>query len=246
MNLASTIDLLYGNRKLHKRIKFQGLDVSVENRKGSVRTGVDPSWGPWRTKMLYDYGYLKNTKGFDGGGVDCFIGPKVDAKMAYVVHIMKPPSFKVFDEDKCMLGFGSAKEAKAAFMKHYDDPGFYGGMSAIDMTDFKKKVLKTGQKGPMKIEANLGEPQVYDGGYAHLEVDVSKTSPPSLKKPYYVPSPSDPRESDDKFGDVTRRKSAATKARRDSLTRQHTDQNMTALNRTLITGMPSGTIGGFG
>jgi hypothetical protein len=244
MNLATTISI-YANRKLHKRVKFQGLDVSVENRVGSVRKGKDPHWGEWSTKMLYDYGYIKGSKGMDGGGVDCFVGPNPSAKMAYVVHIKKLPDFKTFDEDKVMLGFDSKKAAKKAFMAHYDKPDFYGGMDVMPMDIFKKKVLETAKTGPHKIEAETGEPQVYDGGYGHLAVKPTVNAP-SLRKPKYVPSPSDPREKDDSFGDVTRRKEKAAQRLRGRLTKQHTDANMRPLSSTLVQGFPSGTVGGFG
>ena len=141
MNLQSTITLLYANRKLHKRLKFQGLDISVENRAGSTRRGTDPSYGKWSVTMTHDYGYIKGSKGMDGGGVDCFIGPNPNAKMAYVVHIRKTPKFKTFDEDKCMLGFNSKAEAKKAFLGNYNDKRFYGGMDIIPMEQFKKKQL---------------------------------------------------------------------------------------------------------
>lgn len=243
MNLAATIDL-YANRKLHKRLKFQGLDISVENRAGSTRRGTSPHWGPWKTKMKFDYGYVKGSKGMDGGGVDCFIGPNPNAKMAYVVHIMKLPSFQIFDEDKCMLGFNSKKEAKDAFLAHYDSPKFYGGMDVLPMDDFKKKVLGTASEGPHKIEA-WGEPQIYDGGYQHIADTQTMYRPPSDKKGKRIPV-DDPMEDDNRFLDVTKRKERATKAFRDSLTRKHTDANMKPLNRQLVSGFPSVGIGGFG
>jgi hypothetical protein len=266
MNLSCTIEL-YANRKLHYRTAFQGLPISIENRKGSIRRGTDKQWGPWQTKMRVPYGYIRGTMGTDGDSVDVFIGNNPSARVAYVVHLAKQPDFKSFDEDKVLLGFDSAAQAKACFMQHYDDSRFFGGMEAIPMQEFKEKVLQTktepqklvGSKleGAIELErmkqhlkkgikANLGEPNVYDGGYAHIEPDTSKTAPPSARKPFYVPSPTDPRETDDKFGDVTRRKSAATKARRDALTRQHTDQNMQPLSSQQVSGFPSGTIGGFG
>jgi hypothetical protein len=243
MNLAATIEI-YSNRKLHKRLKFQGLDISVENKAGSTRRGVAPGWGPWSTKMKFDYGYIKGSKGMDGGGVDCFIGPNPAAKNAFVVHILKQPDFKTYDEDKVMLGFNSKKEAKDAFMAHYDSPKFYGGMDVLRMGEFKRKVLETATTGPHKIEA-WGEPQVYDGGYQHIADTQVMFHPPSLKKAKPVPV-DDPMEEDNQFLDVTKRKERATKAFRDRLTKQHTDANMKPLNRTLVSGFPAIGVGGFG
>lgn len=243
MKLAATIEL-YANRKLHKRLKFQGLDISVENRAGSTRRGVAPHWGPWETHMKFDYGYIKGSKGMDGGGVDCFIGPNPNAKNAFVVHIMKLPDFKKYDEDKAMLGFNSKKEAKDAFMAHYDSHKFYGGMDVIPMDEFKKKVLGTATEGPHKIEA-WGEPQLYDGGYQHIADTQTMYRPPSAKKQKPIPTDS-PMETDNRFMDVSKRNDPATKRFRDSLTRKHTDSNMKPLSRQLVSGFPSVTIGGFG
>jgi len=243
MILQATIDL-YANRKLHKRLVFQGLDISVENRAGSTRRGSSPHWGPWETHMKYDYGYVKGSKGMDGGGVDCFIGPNPNAKNAYVVHILKLPDFKKYDEDKCMLGFNSKKEAKDAFMAHYDSPRFFGGITVLPMAEFKKKVLETAETGPHKIEA-WGEPQLYDGGYQHIADTQTMYRPPSDRKGKRIPT-DDPMEKDNRFLDVTKRKSKANQAFRNRLTKQHTDQNMKPLNTQLVSGFPSGTVGGFG
>lgn len=221
---------------------FQGIPISVENREGSVRKGVGPD-GPWQTKMQRPYGYIRGTKklGMDGQELDVFLGPDEQAKFAYLIMTKTPPAFQKDDELKIMLGYSSPDKAKKSFLQHFDNPKFFGRMKIVSMEKLQGML-----DGAEKIQANLGEPQIYDGGMGHIEPDMSKTSPPSLKKPYYVPSPSDPRETDDKFGDVTRRKSAATKARRDSLTRQHTDQNMKPLSSTHVSGFPSGTVGGFG
>lgn len=243
MNLAAAIELSAKAHKLHAQYKFQGLTISVENKAGTTRKGTSPHWGPWETHMKFDYGYVKGSKGMDGGGVDCFIGPKKNAKMAYVVHILKLPDFKKYDEDKVMLGFNSKAEAKKAFMVHYDSPKFYGGMDVIPMAEFEKKVLATKEKGPHKIEA-WGEPNLYDGGYQHIDPEVS-FHPPSLKKAKRVPT-DDPMEKDNTFLDVTKRKDKATQGFRNRLIKKHTDQNMKALSPALITGFPSVTVGGFG
>jgi hypothetical protein len=235
MNLAASIEL-FANRKLHKRLTYQGLSISVENRAGSVRTGKDPKWGVWHTKMLYDYGYIRGTKGMDGGGVDCFIGPVSDAKFAYVVHILKQPDFKVYDEDKVMLGFASKSAAKAAFMKHYDMPEkFYGGMDVIPMNKFKEKVLSTGKTGPKKITLRAeyhsdGAPGL---GVAHIDPGNS-FHPPSLKNPQHVPA-DNPNEKDDRFLDVTRRNDAENERYRKSRTSNiGTDGRTVPVNTTYI------------
>src|SRR5712672_1974210 len=152
MILSTTVDI-FCNRKLHKRTEFQGLQISIENRKGSVRSGVAPDGKKWSTKMTFDYGYARGTQGVDGDHVDVFLGPNPNAKMAYVVHTKKPPDFKVFDEDKCFLGFDSAEAAKKAFYANYDRKEFFGGMDAIAMPDFIRKVNRT-KDNPKKLVAS--------------------------------------------------------------------------------------------
>lgn len=231
---------LEANRKLHYKTAFQGLPISVENRKGSVRQGCDKEWGCWRTKMKIPYGYIRGTKGMDGDAVDVFIGPKVDAKFAYVITTKRQPDFKQDDEQKVMLGFGSASEAKKSFLAHFDDSRFFGRMQAIPMEQFKKRVLAK----PGKVEA-WGEPQVYDGGYQHMGDAQTPFHPPSLRKAKPVPT-DDPREKDNRYLDVTKRKDKETLGLRNRLTKKHADANQKPLSSQMVGGFPAISIGGFG
>ncbi len=241
MNLAAAIDI-YANRKLHYRTQFQGIPISIENRKGSIRRGTSPEYGPWETKMQHPYGYIRSTKhiGRDGAELDCFVGPNPLASNAYVIMIKKAPDFKKDDEHKVMLGFNSAEEAKEEMLKHFDNPKFFGSMKTMPMDKFRKWV----QERRLEMAAHLGEPQVYDGGYQHIEPENS-FHPPSLKKAKRVPV-DDPMEKDNEFLDVTKRKEKGTIAMRNRLTKQHADANQRPLSRQLVSGFPSGTIGGFG
>ena len=138
-HFAKGISRLLENRKLHYRTTFQDLPVSVENKKGSIRRGVDPDGEEWKTKMKVPYGYIPGTKGADGDAVDCFVGPYEDAAYAYVVHSNNLETGE-FDEDKVMLGFRDAESAKRVFIQHYDDPKFFGGMDEIPMWKFRDMV----------------------------------------------------------------------------------------------------------
>ena len=67
-------------RKLSKRRKFQGLDVSVETRKDAYRHWYDPNAGEHgKTKMPHDYGYIRGSVGADKDHVDCYVGPNENA-----------------------------------------------------------------------------------------------------------------------------------------------------------------------
>lgn len=65
---------------------FQGIPISIENDKGSVRKGVDKDGKPWKTEMKFPYGYIDGTKGADGEEVDVYVGPDKSADKAYVVQ----------------------------------------------------------------------------------------------------------------------------------------------------------------
>ena len=172
--------------RLQGRTEFQGLPVSIENKKGSVRKWYDPhEKKEGSTKMLYCYGYIRGTKGTDGDHVDVYLGPNKDAQMAFVVHQMKAPDFKKFDEDKVMLGFDSEKEARQAYVKQYDSPKFFGGITAMAMDEFKKKVESKQSQGRMlKSQVDAPEEQetsTIDGDGFHAS---QVTSEPPARFPH--------------------------------------------------------------
>lgn len=132
--------LTYSGHKLQGRTVFNGLNISIENKKGTIRRGVDSDGHKWAIKMHYDYGYIRGTEGADGDHVDCYIGDNIDAKNVYIIH-QKIPGTNKYDEDKCMLGFDTLADAKAAYMKQYDKSGFFGGVDTVPFDVFKKNVL---------------------------------------------------------------------------------------------------------
>ena len=68
--------------KGHARI--HGLDVTIENPKGSFRTGVHDG-KPWRVRMPADYGYIRGTTGADGDHVDCYVGSHETSDKVFVI-----------------------------------------------------------------------------------------------------------------------------------------------------------------
>lgn len=72
--------------------------------------------------------------------VDCYLGLDQDAENVYIVTTMAPPAFEREDEQKVMIGFGDEVSAVAAFLQHFDDPRFFGGMQAMPVTEFRRKV----------------------------------------------------------------------------------------------------------
>ena len=130
-------------------VKIQGLDISLENPKGSTRSGTDEEGKAWKTTMQNDYGYIKRTEGADGDQVDVYVGDKPDSERVFVVNQVNPKTGE-FDEHKVMLGFDKAILARRAYMKHYQKgwKGF-GDMTEMTVPEFKQW-LKTGdQKTPL-------------------------------------------------------------------------------------------------
>jgi hypothetical protein len=135
-----TKSLTYSGYKLQGRIKLYDMNISIENKKGTYRSGVDSDGHKWKTLMHYDYGYIRGTVGTDSDHVDCYIGPDKNSKKVYVIHQNNPITHK-YDEDKCMLCFESAEAAKKAYMKQYDRPGFFGSMETLTIEQFKTFVF---------------------------------------------------------------------------------------------------------
>lgn len=135
------------------RIRWHGLEIAIENPAGSVRRGKG-----WETKMVCDYGYVCRSEAVDGDEVDVYLGPELEtAPMVYVVHQRKKGSpdaneWRDYDEDKVMLGQPSEAAARAAYLKHYDDPRFLGPITAMPVEEFVNKVRETYDK-PAMIKA---------------------------------------------------------------------------------------------
>lgn len=129
-----------------RRRQFMGFAVVVENPAGSVRRWVDSDGTRGETEMLWDYGYLENTTGADGDGVDVYLGPDEAVDWVYVVRQnRKAGGFKSYDEDKVMLGWPSADAARAAYLAQYDDPAFFGGMEVLDLERFRRSLSVGGK-----------------------------------------------------------------------------------------------------
>jgi SPP1 gp7 family putative phage head morphogenesis protein len=119
---------------------FAGLPIVIENPAGSFRYWVDTTGRAGTTVMRYPYGYVRGVRGADGDEVDVFIGPDEAAQWVYIVHQRFAPKFVDFDEDKVMLGFPSADAARAAYLAHYDDPRYFGGMTQVQREAFERAV----------------------------------------------------------------------------------------------------------
>lgn len=137
-------------RPLARKIRFQGLEISVETDKGQVRHWYDAdSDEHGSTKMQYPYGYFcgLKEKGADGDQLDVFVGPVEDAADVFVIHQMKKPDFTEFDEDKVMVGFESEKQARNAYLQHFNDDRFLGSIETMSIVEFKNQFVKKALPG---------------------------------------------------------------------------------------------------
>ena len=109
-----------GNYKMG-HVKVGAFDVTIENPKGSERSGTDANGKRWSVKMNNTYGYIRGTEGVDGDHIDVFLAEdmdKWDGKYVFVVDQYNPDG--TFDEHKVMLGFNSTEEARSAYLSNYE------------------------------------------------------------------------------------------------------------------------------
>lgn len=109
------------------KIKIQGLDISIENAKGSFRSGIGADGKPWKVKLPAHYGYITKVRGRtaprgpDKDHIDVYVGPNPHAFMVYVVNQNKLGGG--FDEIKTFIGFDTKSQAVATY-----DAAFTGNL----------------------------------------------------------------------------------------------------------------------
>lgn len=115
-----------------KLIDVHGLIISVENPKGSTRSGFDANGFVWTSRLTWDYGYISGYEGADGDSIDAFVGPNHQSDKVFVVNQIDPDTGD-FDETKVMLGFDSEDEARRGYLSNYE-VGWAGLESVKEMT----------------------------------------------------------------------------------------------------------------
>ncbi|MGY3892814.1 LPD38 domain-containing protein [Aeromonas enterica] len=138
-------------------LKLQGVDITLENPKGSVRSGVDRDGRAWQSTMAHDYGYIKRTEGADGDQLDVFIGDQPDSATVYVVDQVDPKTGK-FDEHKVMMGFVDEQAARVGYLANYET-GWQGlgSIKAMPVAEFKRWMKEGDTTKP--VVADKTEPQ---------------------------------------------------------------------------------------
>lgn len=134
-------------------LNFRGLLIYVENAPGTWRTGPG-----WKTLMKVPYGEFARSLGTDGDKLDVYVGADKEAENVFIVHQnhVYGPKKGEYDEDKVMLGFRTAAQAKKAYLDHYDSPKFFRSMTTMAFPLFKKALLRREMDGE-KVASRQGE-----------------------------------------------------------------------------------------
>lgn len=172
-----------GNYKMG-HVKVGAFDVTIENPKGSERSGTDANGKKWSVKMNNTYGYIRGTEGVDGDHIDVFLAEdmdKWDGKYVFVVDQYNPDG--TFDEHKVMLGFNSMEEARSAYLSNYEK-GWENGrrivVAGIKTDGFQKWVDSSHRKTkPFAHYVIAGESDVSDN---KKKPSASKKGKPRVSK----------------------------------------------------------------
>ena len=127
-------------------VKIDGMDVTIENPKGSIRKGRDADGKEWQSEMHNDYGYIRGTKAVDNDHIDIFLSDDPEHGNVYVIDQVDPKTGK-FDESKVMYGFSSEQEARDAYLSNYEK-GWkgLGKITEVTKEEFKKWIDSSTRK----------------------------------------------------------------------------------------------------
>lgn len=151
-------------------LSFGGYNFTVENPKGSVRSGKDASGKPWSITMHNTYGYLtgKGHLGKDGDHLDVFINDDADLDLfgnngnngsdekIYIIDQVNVDGS--FDEHKIMWGFNSEVDAIRNYLMNYSRPWHgLGNITGVDKATFDKWVESSDRKVKPFAETRFGD-----------------------------------------------------------------------------------------
>ena len=126
-------------------IKVDGMNITIEQPKGSIRRGKDASGKEWESEMHNTYGYIRGTEGVDGDHIDIFLSENPNEGNVFVVdQVNKDGSF---DEHKVMYGFADKESARQAYLSNYED-GWQGlgNITEVSKEEFKKWIGSSKRK----------------------------------------------------------------------------------------------------
>lgn len=122
-----------------RHVTVHGLDISIENEKGSTRRGIGKNGKPWACVLPAAYGYFKRSVAADGEHVDVYLGPHKTSRKVFIIDQIDADTGKP-DEAKVFLCFGSKAQVIALYKKAFSDGKGMDRLGAIHemaLPDFK-------------------------------------------------------------------------------------------------------------
>lgn len=156
-------------------VSIHGLDISIENPKGSTRSGTDPNGKKWKVNMNSHYGYIKRTEGADGDHVDVFVGNNPGSDNVFIVDQIGADG--AFDEHKVMLGFDTIDQAKSSYLKNYTKGWKVGPIKSLSINEFKDWLKNSDTTKPVLAKPAVGAATTEESNSRLLE-----KVPPSILK----------------------------------------------------------------
>ncbi|MEO9632361.1 MAG: PLxRFG domain-containing protein [Sulfitobacter sp.] len=153
------------------KAKWRGLNLSVENKKGSTRSKVGSDGKTaWEVTMPAHYGRILGTVGADGDHVDFYMGDDEASDSVFVVDQIEPETGD-FDEQKVMLGFTTEEEARKAYEAGFSDGSGASRLGA--MTTWTSD----------QFDAEIKNPDRWKGPISYSKLKAAeKTDTPSVAK----------------------------------------------------------------
>ena len=141
-------------------VKVAGFNISIEQPRGSVRSGTDVNGKKWSVTMNNTYGYMTDNVGADGDHLDVFLSNDIDSWDQQNVYVVDQYNLdRTFDEHKVMLGFNDKDEATDAYFSNYDSSWRTSKRkiitSTVPMDIFKKWIESSNRKTKPIAEYSL-------------------------------------------------------------------------------------------
>ena len=155
-------------------VQIGTFNVTIEQPKGSVRSGVDADGKKWETEMQNTYGYIRGTEGVDGDHIDVFLSDDIDGWDGHKVFVVDQRNADgSFDEHKVMLGFNDINDAEAAYMSNYEE-GWQGlgAITGVSIEEFEKWIASSHRK--TKAFAEYKSVKTTEGQSASTDKDLRR------------------------------------------------------------------------
>lgn len=163
-------------------VQIGTFDITIEQPKGSVRSGIDKGGKKWEVEMQNTYGYIRGTEGVDGDHIEVFLSDDIDGWDGRKVFVVDQRNADgSFDEHKVMLSFNDINDAEAAYMSNYEE-GWQGlgAITGVSIEDFEKWIASSHRK--TKAFAEYKSVKTTEGQSASAEGVEEKAETPTISQ----------------------------------------------------------------